>query len=124
MKLATLIAAAVAGASCDDRVDPEPDRESPFARTGETFATPAACAARLAALVRESAPPAYDRAVGLYEVAPSDIRAHRIAARGQGHAIEEFRCLGAEMQARRWTHAIGDVKPFTMEDVRGMSFPN
>lgn len=101
----------------------EPETEVPFGGTTSTFPGAAACAAHLAAVVRASAPPAYDAAVGPYPIAPGDVRAHRVKAHQWGHEIEEFRCLGASLASRRWTHSMSDVKPFTIEDIGKMSFP-
>lgn len=101
----------------------ETDNETPFAAASQTFADEPACTAHLAAWVRDSAPPAYVAAVGPYRIAPNDTRAHRVAARDSGHEIDEHRCLGAALSARRWTHRMGEVKPVTMDDIRKMSFP-
>lgn len=101
----------------------EPEAEAPFVPSASTFSTPASCAAHLAGLVWASAPPAYDAAVGPYAIAPGDMRAHRVKAREWGHEIEEFRCLGAVLASRRWTHSMSGVKPFTIEDIGKMSFP-
>lgn len=97
--------------------------ETPFVAATRTFASEAACTAHLASWVRDSAPPAYDAAVGPYRIAPGDTRAHRVAARDWAHEIEEQRCLGAALSGRRWTHAMSDVEPITLDDIRTMSFP-
>lgn len=97
--------------------------EAAFVAAPEIFPDAPACAAHLAGLVRASAPPAFDSAVGPYAIAPGDVRAHRVKAQGWGHDIEEFRCLGARLDARRWTHSMNDVKPITVEDIGKMSFP-
>ncbi len=97
--------------------------ETPFVVSPQTFADAAACSAHLTAWVRASARPAYDAAVGPYAIAPGDTRAHRVAARGWAHEIEEQRCLAAVLSERRWTHAMSDVKPITIDDIRTMSFP-
>lgn len=100
-----------------------PAGEAVFEDLPESFANAGACAAHLAVLVKNSAPPAFDKAVGPYPIAPGDVRAHRVKAQGWGHDIEEFRCLGVALSARRWSHAMNDVKPFTIEDIGKMSFP-
>lgn len=94
-----------------------------FGPTLRTFPDASACSAELASLVRASAPPAYAAAAGPYLIASDDLRAHRIRARDWGHEIEEFRCAGAALSSRRWTHSMSDVKPFTIEDIGRMSFP-
>jgi hypothetical protein len=99
------------------------DAGPPFGPTLRTYRDASTCSAELASLVRASTPPAYAAAAGPYRVAADDHRAHRIRARDWGHEIEEFRCLSAALSSRRWTHAMSDVKPFTIEDIGRMSFP-
>lgn len=99
------------------------DQGPPFAAAAQRFANAAACASHLASIVAASPPPAYDRAVGPYVIAPGDTRAHRVRARDWGHEIEEFRCLDAVLSSRIWSHDMSGVKPFTIEAIRGMSFP-
>lgn len=101
----------------------ELEAEAAFVASAKTFTSSAACAAHLAALVRTSAPPAFDAAVGPYAVAAGDVRAHRVKAHLWEHEIEEFRCVGLALSSRRWTHSMSDVKPFTVEDIGKMSFP-
>lgn len=100
-----------------------PDAGPPFGAATRTFASAAACSKQLAAIVQSSTAPAFDAAAGPYVIATGDTRAHRIKARDWGHEIEEFRCLDAALSSRRWTHSMSDVKPFTVEDIGGMSFP-
>lgn len=97
--------------------------EEPFVPSAQKFADAASCSAHLAKIVRVSAPPAYAAAVGPYAIAAGDTRAHRVKARHWGHEIEEFRCTGAQLASRRWTHSMSDVKPFTMKEIGNMSFP-
>lgn len=107
-------------------IEPPPIEEAggaPFVAFAGSFADAGACAAHLATWVRDSAPPAYDAAVGPYAIAVGDVRAHRVAARGWAHEIEEHRCLGAALSGRRWTHGMNDVQPITLDDIRKMSFP-
>ena len=99
------------------------DAGPPFGPEMRTFRDEFACSAELASLVRASTPPAYAAAAGPYRIAADDHRAHRIRARDWGHEIEEFRCAGAALSSRRWTHAMSDVKPFTIEDIGRMRFP-
>ena len=99
------------------------DEGPEFGPAIRTLPYASACAAELVALVRASTPPAYDAAIGPYAITVGDIRAHRIKARDWGHEIEEFRCLGATLSTRSWTHSLSDVKPFTIEDIGRMSFP-
>lgn len=94
-----------------------------FVAVAATFVDAQACAAHLAALIKASAPPAYDGAVGPYLIAAGDVRAHRVVAKGWGHEIEEHRCLGAILESRTWSQSLSDVKPITIEDIGGMSFP-
>ena len=122
MNVAALaLAALLAGASCDGDIPPPTDEGPPFARSPESFATSVACAAHLASLVKAGG--GFDRAVGPYTIASGDVRAHRLRARGGGHEIEEYRCLAATLEVRRWSRGAGDVKPFTMDDIGNMSFP-
>ena len=124
MKLAALVATAVllASPAPPPQAVSEPEG-GPFVALPDSFATPAACAAHLGSLIKASAPPAFDRAVGPYTIADGDVRAHRVKAQGWGHDIEEFRCSGASLEGRRWSHSMSDVKPFTVEDIGKMSFP-
>lgn len=101
----------------------EADGETPFVASRQDFVDAAACSAHLATWVRSSPRPAYDAAVGPYPIAPGDVRAHRVAARGWAHEIEEQRCLVEALSSRRWTHAMNDVKPITIDDIQNMSFP-
>lgn len=113
------IAAAVALAATRDE---PPGDERPFEAIG-SFVSPEACIRELASVVAVGAGVGFDRSVGPYAIAPGDLRAHRVRAEGGGHEIEEWRCLGAAMSRRRWTHAMSEVKPFTIEDIEKMSFP-
>lgn len=97
--------------------------EQGFVSSAVTFADEAACRAHVAGLVAASARPAWDIATGPYSIAAGDVRAHRVKARDWGHEIEEFRCLGAKLETRSWTHSLNDVKPITVEDIGRMSFP-
>lgn len=98
------------------------DGEAPFVASPRSFADEAACIAELAAFVASSR--GFDAAVGPYRIARGDTRAHRVKAEAWAHLIEEQRCLGAALSSRRWTHAMSDVKPITMDDIEKMSFPN
>lgn len=111
------------GSPRDANAPPAADEGPAFGPAIRTLPDASACAAELVALVRASTPPAYDAAIGPYAITVGDTRAHRIKARDWGHEIEEFRCLGATLSARRWTHSLSDVKPFTVEDIGRMSFP-
>lgn len=99
------------------------DAGPPFVAAAVTFASPPTCVAHLTALIRASAPPTFDSAVGPYAIAPGDVRAHRVSAKGWGHEIEEHRCLGAALGSRTWSHSMSDMKPITIDDISGMSFP-
>jgi len=129
MKIAALSLAALVVGSPRTVAVPVPSQvgtvevEEPFVPSVQTFASAATCSAHLARIVRASAPPAYDAAVGPYTIAAGDTRAHRVKARHWGHEIEEFRCTGAGLASRRWTHSMSEVKPFTMEEIGNMSFP-
>ncbi|HZF43846.1 MAG TPA: hypothetical protein VEZ48_10600 [Sphingomonadaceae bacterium] len=128
MKIAALaLVALLVGSPREAPVAPPPevddDAGPPFGHTLRTYRDASTCSGELASLVRASMPPAYAAAVGPYRIAAGDHRAHRVRARDWGHEIEEFRCLGAALSSRRWTHAMMDVKPFTIEDIGRMSFP-
>ena len=127
MKLAALALTALLVGSPREAAAPAvavvADEGPPFGPAIRTFANAPACSSELSALVRASAPPVFDAAVGPYAVSAGDVRAHRVKARDWGHEIEEYRCLGAALSSRRWTHSLSDVKPFTLEDIGRMSFP-
>lgn len=103
-----------------ERLDAD-EHDAPFV-PARSFADPAACVAHLTALVAASRPPAYDAAAGPYRIAADDTRAHRVRAEAWGHEIEEFRCVGPALSSRRWSKSMSGVRPFTIEDIRGMSF--
>lgn len=127
MKLAALALTALLVGSPREAAVPanaiEADEGPPFGSSMRTLPNASACSSELSALVRASAPPAFDAAVGPYAISAGDVRAHRVKARDWGHEIEEYRCLGAVLSSRRWTHSLSDVKPFTLEDIGRMSFP-
>ena len=126
MKIAAIAASAFVLASPQVNAPPAVSEAAdgpPFEAVAQSFPTAEACAEQLARLVKEGAPPAFERAVGPYVIAPGDVRAHRVRAEHWGHAIEEYRCLGARLESRRWTRSMSDVKPFTIEDIGRMSFP-
>lgn len=127
MKIAVLLLTALlVGSPREAALPPVPveaDEGPPFGPAIRTLASAPACSSELSALVRASAPPAFDAAVGPYAVSAGDVRAHRVKARDWGHEIEEYRCLGAALSSRRWTHSLSNVKPFTVEDIEKMSFP-
>lgn len=110
-------------ASASPPIAAQIDDGPPFVAATAIFPNASNCLAHLAALVRASTPPAFDSAVGPYMIAPGDVRAHRVVAKGWGHEIEEHRCLGAALGSRTWSHSLSDVKPITIEDISGMSFP-
>lgn len=99
------------------------DEGAPFVNSPRSFADDRACIAHLAEIVGTSVKPAFDAAAGPYRVAAGDVRAHRVRGQDWGHDIEEFRCLAAVLSTRRWTHAMTEVKPFTVDDIANMSFP-
>lgn len=127
MKIAALAIAALLVGSPREAAAPlaisDADNGPPFGSAIRTFANAPACSEHLSAIVRASTPPAFDAAAGPYAIAAGDARAHRIKARDWGHEIEEYRCLGAALSSRRWTHSMSEVKPFTVEDIGKMSFP-
>lgn len=125
MKLAALALAAFLVASPRPAAAPDEEArdEDGFVASAETFTDARGCIAHLAGIVATSTRPAWDNAVGPYVIASGDVRAHRVKARDRGHDIEEHRCLGARLDARRWTHSMNDVKPITVEDIGKMDFP-
>lgn len=95
--------------------------EVAFEASAERFGDAAACRAHLARTVAASR--SYVSAKGPYQIAPDDVRAHRVRVVAAGHEIEELRCLGAELSSRTWTHGNGgEVAPFTIEDIEKMRF--
>lgn len=95
--------------------------EVAFEASAERFADAAACRAHLAGFVAASRD--HVSAKGPYEVAPGDVRAHRVRVVAAGHEIEEQRCLGSALSSRKWSHgAGGEVAPFTIDDIEKMRF--
>ncbi|HEX8262456.1 MAG TPA: hypothetical protein VF547_06245 [Allosphingosinicella sp.] len=97
------------------------DAETPFEAAGRSFADAAACKAFLADRAGEARGKAYDAVEGPYEVAAGDVRIHTVRAEGQGHRIDEQRCLGAALSGRSWRHSLEDdgeaEEPFTAESI-------
>lgn len=127
MKLAAIALTALLVGSPREAAAPaaaiEADEGPPFGPAIRILASASACSSELSALVRASPPPAFDASVGPYAISTGDVRAHRVKARDWGHEIDEYRCLGAVLSSRHWTHSMNDVKPFTVEDIGRMSFP-
>jgi len=98
------------------------DAQEPFRPRAERFADAAGCRGWLTGTVAGVTNAVAAR--GPYEVAPGDIRAHRIRLASGGHEVTEWRCLGPALSERSWTHAMsnGEVAPFTMDDLNAMKF--
>ncbi|CAA9489143.1 MAG: hypothetical protein AVDCRST_MAG39-653 [uncultured Sphingomonadaceae bacterium] len=104
---------------------PAAAEETPFTPV-RNFADAAACRAHLAAEAAAARGGA-TAVEGPYEVAPGDVRTHRVDATARGHRIAEQRCLGAALSRRSWTHDMGPPdgadadagSPYTFERVFG-----
>ena len=82
------------------------------------FAVASECRGHLAQIVAEARGDGFEAAEGPYEIAPGDVRAHRIRADGAGHRIEEYRCEEARLSARSWRRSMaGAEEEFTVESV-------
>ena len=93
-------------------------REAPFEASPERFADAAACHAHLERLVGEARRGGFDAAQGPYALASADVRAHAVRAEGSGHRITEYRCEGARLSGRSWTHSMEPPEEaFTVESV-------
>lgn len=97
-----------------------------FETVGDPFRTAARCQAHLAKLVAFFPQAGFEIARGPYTLEPSDVRAHAVRADAEGHVVAEYRCLGADLQARSWRQRLpGEgVRPFTLEDIKTMTFPS
>lgn len=98
------------------------DGETPFEASPHSFADAAACKAFLATRVSEARGEGFDAVEGPYPVAAGDVRMHTVRAEGQGHRIDEQRCLGAALSGRSWHHSLENERveeeaPFTVEAV-------
>ena len=92
--------------------------EAPFEPSTETFASAAACTARLASFAGSARASGYDAVEGPYDVGPADVRIHMVKAEGTGHRISEHRCLAEQLGSRSWTHSMEQDQPeFTVESV-------
>ena len=110
-----LLFAAPAAAPTDGEVPFEPVR---------SYAHAGACRARLVADVAEARGAAV-AVEGPYEIAPGDVRMHRVDVTERGHRITEERCLAAALSRRSWLHEMraegaGDpASPYAFERVFG-----
>lgn len=86
------------------------------------FPDASACARHLSEIVEVGRAAGDAAARGPYQIGRGDVRAHRVHAAGLGHEIVEYRCLGGELSARRWSPPGGDVAPLTIERIANMSF--
>ncbi len=92
--------------------------EAPFEASPERFADAAACRTHLGSIVAEAQRGGSDAAEGPYVPAAGDVRAHTVRAEGSGHRISEFRCEGARLSGRSWTHSMEpSEEEFTVESV-------
>jgi hypothetical protein len=85
----------------------EPDIPD-FAAATERFADAAGCRAHMAGVVAAARTSGFDAAVGPYDFAAGDVRAHIVRAEGSGHRIEEYRCLAERLGTRSWTHSMAE----------------
>ena len=88
-----------------------------FEPSPERFADAAACRSHLEGLVAGARQGDYVAVQGPYDLETGDVRIHMIRAEDGGHRIFEHRCLGSDLSARSWLHAMtasGD-EPFTVE---------
>lgn len=92
----------------------------PFEPSAERFADAVACRVHLEELVGEARRQDYVAVEGPYAIAAGDVRIHMVRAEGNGHRIQEHRCLGAQLSVRDWRHGMGTAdadEPFTIESV-------
>ena len=114
--LLSLLLAAPASAADQDEVPFKPVRE---------LASAAACLALLVDEVRAARAASAMAAEGPYEIAPGDLRMHRVDVAEQGHRITEQRCLGFALSMRSWVHAmpakegLDDESPYSFKRVFG-----
>jgi hypothetical protein len=91
--------------------------EVPFEASDRAFADAAGCRAHLSAWVAGAGGEA---AVGPYEIAAGDVRAHVVKVSGAGHRITEQRCLVEKLSDRTWRHSMEDgegERPDTIDDL-------
>ena len=94
--------------------------EAPFVPSAERFADAAACRVHLEGVVGEARQQDYVAVEGPYAIAEDDVRIHMVRAEASGHRIDEHRCLGADLSARSWRHAMEGAsaeEAFTIESV-------
>jgi hypothetical protein len=91
--------------------------EVAFEASRQGFADAAACKAFLAGRAGEARGKGFDAVEGPYQLAAGDLRIHTVRAEGNGHRIEEQRCLGAALSGRSWHHSLEneDEEAFTAE---------
>jgi hypothetical protein len=100
-------------------VDQGPD-STPF-RHLASFATPAACDARLTEIVEEARKGRWIAVEGPYIVAQGDRRIHMVEALANGHAITEHRCGQKELSTRTWRHSMGSEDSGAPETIESMA---
>ncbi|HLL30328.1 MAG TPA: hypothetical protein VK403_04965 [Allosphingosinicella sp.] len=96
------------------------DGETPFKASQQSFADAAACKAYLATRAGDARGRGFDAVEGPYDLAAGDVRIHMVRAEGNGHRIDEQRCLGAGLSGRSWHHSLEDEEEeeaFTVESV-------
>ena len=95
--------------------------ETPFKFSERGFSTAAACKAFLATRAGEARGEDFDAVEGPYQIAADDVRIHMVRAEGNGHRIDEQRCLGSALSGRSWRHSLEDEErdedAFTVESV-------
>jgi hypothetical protein len=94
--------------------------DTPF-KPERGFADAASCKAFLADRAGEARGEGFDAVEGPYPIAADDVRIHMVRAEGNGHRIDEQRCLGAALSGRSWRHSLEDEESeeagFTVESV-------
>lgn len=90
--------------------------EAPWEPHAERFADAAACVTRLRELAVSMSREDFDVVRGPYDIAAGDTRFHTVKPEGNGHRIDEYRCLENRMSSRGWTHSMEDAdEPFTVD---------
>jgi hypothetical protein len=95
--------------------------EVPFDPSGESFANPAACKARLAGIVADARGREHVAVNGPYDVAAGDVRVHAVVVSGRGHRITEHRCLAEKLSSRTWRHSMSGSESEEPETIESMA---
>ena len=95
--------------------------EVPFEPSARTFADAAACRTHLVDFVKTARAENPVAAEGPYQIAPGDVRAHKVLVSGNGHSITEHRCLGDKLSSRTWRHSMEGAASDEPETIDSMA---